>query len=74
MNPDPNHVEAVFAAALADTFPQDAWRTLASPGRLRNASAALLGRPRLDRALGGDLDVAWAPAPAPLAAAPLTCH
>lgn len=37
------------------------------PRRLLFAAAALTGRPRLDRLLGGDLDVLWAPAPAPLA-------
>jgi glycosyltransferase involved in cell wall biosynthesis len=37
------------------------------PGRPLYGSAALLGRPRLDRVLGGGLDVFWAPAPAPLA-------
>jgi glycosyltransferase involved in cell wall biosynthesis len=36
------------------------------PRRAAFAAAALTGRPRLDRLLGG-LDVAWAPAPAPLA-------
>src|SRR5918998_2183158 len=35
-------------------------------GRARSLTAALAGRPRLDRAAGG-CDVAWAPAPAPLA-------
>ena len=37
------------------------------PGRLLFAAAAAAGRPRLDRLLGGGLDVVWAPAPAPLA-------
>jgi glycosyltransferase involved in cell wall biosynthesis len=36
------------------------------PGRVTFGLAAVLGRPRLDR-LTGDCDVAWAPAPAPLA-------
>jgi glycosyltransferase involved in cell wall biosynthesis len=36
------------------------------PGRLLYGSAALFGRPRLDRIAGG-CDVAWAPAPAPVA-------
>jgi len=48
------------------------------PSRPLFASAALAGRPRLDRMLGG-CDVAWAPAPAPLAVSPevpfvLTVH
>ena len=47
--------------------------------RPRHLAAAVAGRPRLDRTLGGGLDVAWAPAPAPLAVSPevplvLTLH
>jgi len=37
------------------------------PGRIVFGAAALLRRPRLDRLLGGDLDVVWLPAPAPVA-------
>jgi glycosyltransferase involved in cell wall biosynthesis len=37
------------------------------PGRALFGAAALAGVPRLDRLLGGRLDVLWAPAPAPLA-------
>jgi glycosyltransferase involved in cell wall biosynthesis len=49
------------------------------PSRALFGSAALVGRPRLDRLLGGGLDVVWAPAPAPLALSPavplvLTIH
>jgi glycosyltransferase involved in cell wall biosynthesis len=36
------------------------------PGRLLHGSAALVGRPRLDRLLG-PVDVVWLPAPAPVA-------
>jgi glycosyltransferase involved in cell wall biosynthesis len=36
------------------------------PGRVTFGAAAVFGRPRLDRLAGG-CDVAWAPAPAPLA-------
>jgi glycosyltransferase involved in cell wall biosynthesis len=36
------------------------------PGRLLFGAAVVMGRPRLDRLVGG-CDVAWAPAPAPLA-------
>jgi glycosyltransferase involved in cell wall biosynthesis len=39
---------------------------LVDPGRARLATAALTGRPRLDRLAGG-CDVAWLPAPAPAA-------
>jgi len=39
-------------------------------GRAPRAAAALAGRPRLDRLAGG-CDVAWAPAPAPLAVGPV---
>lgn len=49
------------------------------PSRALFGGAALVGRPRLDRLLGGGLDVVWAPAPAPLAVSPavplaLTVH
>ncbi|PTL56202.1 glycosyltransferase family 4 protein [Paraconexibacter algicola] len=37
------------------------------PRRAAYATAALTGRPRLDRLLGGNLDVVWLPAPAPVA-------
>jgi glycosyltransferase involved in cell wall biosynthesis len=69
-------------AALHSAFPQDDWRVLVpgrrdvgAPfelerhrlgGRALFGAAALTGRPRLDRLVGG-ADVAWAPAPAPLA-------
>jgi glycosyltransferase involved in cell wall biosynthesis len=51
---------------------------LVDPGRARLATAALAGRPRLDRLAGG-CDVAWLPAPAPAAVSPgmpyvLTVH
>src|SRR5687767_14484261 len=49
-----------------------------SGGSVRRASAALVGRPRLDRQLGGP-DLVWIPAPAPVAVSPgvpyvLTVH
>jgi glycosyltransferase involved in cell wall biosynthesis len=37
------------------------------PGRALFGAAAVARRPRLDRLLGGAVDVVWAPAPAPLA-------
>jgi glycosyltransferase involved in cell wall biosynthesis len=37
------------------------------PRRARFAAAALAGRPRLDRELGGNVDVVWLPEPAPVA-------
>jgi glycosyltransferase involved in cell wall biosynthesis len=37
------------------------------PARVLFGAAAVAGRPRLERLLGGDCDVLWAPAPAPLA-------
>ncbi len=37
------------------------------PSRVLFGAAALIGAPRLDRLLGGGLDVVWAPAPRPLA-------
>src|SRR4051812_4957645 len=39
----------------------------ALPGRALFGAAAVAGRPRLDRLLGGALDVVWVPAPAPVA-------
>jgi glycosyltransferase involved in cell wall biosynthesis len=49
------------------------------PGRALFGAAAVARRPRLDRLLGGAVDVVWAPAPAPLAVSPdvplvLTVH
>ena len=44
---------------------------LVDPGRARLATAALIGRPRLDRLTGG-CDVVWLPAPAPAAVSPQT--
>ena len=38
-----------------------------APSRALFGAAALAGRPRLDRLLGGDVDVVWIPAPAPVA-------
>lgn len=48
-------------------------------GRALFGAAAIFARPRLDRLLGGPLDVVWIPAPAPLALSPdlpvvLTIH
>ena len=78
---------------LARVFPDDEWVTVAPgardrPGRRASsraaarrplfAAAALARRPRLDRLAGG-CDVAWVPAPAPVALSPgvplvLTVH
>jgi glycosyltransferase involved in cell wall biosynthesis len=44
---------------------------LVDPGRARLATAALTGRPRLDRLTGG-CDVVWLPAPAPAGVSPET--
>lgn len=85
----------LLLAALAREFPADRWRALlvdpwetpiegvdrrGSPlaRRALFAAAALTGRPRLDRLVGG-CDVAWVPAPAPVAVSPgvplvLTVH
>ena len=46
-------------------FPEDRYE-LVDPGRLALAGAALARRPRLDRLAGG-CDVAWLPAPSPVA-------
>ncbi len=50
---------------LGQAFPEDRYE-LVDPGRARLATAALAGRPRLDRLAAG-CDVVWAPAPAPVA-------
>ncbi len=47
--------------------PNVALRRHRVPSRLLFGAAALAGAPRLDRLLGGGLDVVWAPAPRPLA-------
>jgi glycosyltransferase involved in cell wall biosynthesis len=40
------------------------------PGRALFGAAAVSGRPRLDRLLGGNIDVVWAPTIAPVAVSP----
>jgi glycosyltransferase involved in cell wall biosynthesis len=50
---------------LRRLFPEDDYE-LVDPGRLQLATAALAGRPRLDRLARG-CDVVWVPAPAPVA-------
>ena len=62
---------------LRRAFPEDEYE-IVDPGSFRLATAALAGRPRLDRLAGG-CDVAWVPAPAPVAISPgvpfvLTVH
>ncbi|HYI36330.1 MAG TPA: glycosyltransferase [Thermoleophilaceae bacterium] len=52
-------------AELERRFPRDEFVPVAT-GRLANATASALGRPRLDRLAGG-CDVVWCPAPAPVA-------
>jgi glycosyltransferase involved in cell wall biosynthesis len=59
--PDPN------AGAALGQAPNVTLRRHLMPGRVLFAASALVGRPRLDRLLGGDLDVLWAPALAPRA-------
>ncbi len=77
------HYTAALLEALAAAHPEDEYRVLlprgraavprgvvpvrhALPGRILFGAAAVAGRPRLDD-LVGPVDVAWAPAPAPLA-------
>jgi glycosyltransferase involved in cell wall biosynthesis len=59
----------LLVAELGEQFPDDEW-VMVTPGRFARrplfAAAALTGRPRLDRLAGG-CDVAWVPAPAPVA-------
>lgn len=69
--------------ALRAGFPSDEWLVATGGGdvarRVRFAAAAAAGRPRLDRLVGGDVDVVWLPEPAPVAVSPgvpfvLTLH
>ena len=63
------HYTGALLEALAAAHPEHELRPYAASGPLRRpryASAALLGRPRLDRLAGG-ADVVWIPAPAPIA-------
>jgi glycosyltransferase involved in cell wall biosynthesis len=53
--------------ALRQGFPGDEWLVRGRGSRIAAASAALLGRPRLDRAFAKAVDVVWLPAPAPVA-------
>lgn len=53
--------------ALTTRHAGDDWAVAPAGGRVVRASAALAGRPRLDRVLGGGIDVVWLPAPAPVA-------
>jgi glycosyltransferase involved in cell wall biosynthesis len=50
---------------LARAYPEDTY-SVVDPGSLRLAASALTGRPRIDRLAPG-CDVAWVPAPAPVA-------
>ncbi len=67
--------------ALRRSHPEDEWR-IHPAGRLARVAltgAAAAGRPRLDRMLGGGLDVVWLPEPVPVAVSPsvpfvLTLH
>ncbi len=52
---------------LLDPGPNLTIRRHRVPGRLLFGAAAVSGRPRLDRLVGGDVDVLWAPTIAPIA-------
>jgi glycosyltransferase involved in cell wall biosynthesis len=64
------HYASALLDALRRDFPADEFPVVTPRSRLESrllfGSAALTGRPRLDRLAGG-CDVVWAPAPAPLA-------
>ena len=66
--PDDEYLVVVAGAGDPEPFRAPNVRPVRSrvPGRLLFGAAALARRPRLDRLAGG-CDVAWAPAPAPLA-------
>ncbi len=78
--PEDEYVVLVTGSEEPEPFRAPNVRSVRSrvPGRLLFGAGAVLGRPRLDRLTGG-CDVAWAPAPAPLALSPglpvvLTLH
>lgn len=62
----PGRAPAPGARSLAEA-PNVELRRHPLPSRALFGFAALTGRPRIDRLLGGSLDLLWAPAPAPLA-------
>ena len=64
----PRGIASYLDCLLAElrSIPGDDYAVLTADSRLGYAAAAFIGRPRLDRQLGG-CDVLWAPAPAPLA-------
>jgi glycosyltransferase involved in cell wall biosynthesis len=66
--PEDEYLVVVAGAEKPSPFSAPNVRLVRSrvPGRVTFGLAAVLGRPRLDRLAGG-CDVAWAPAPAPLA-------
>jgi glycosyltransferase involved in cell wall biosynthesis len=66
--PDDEYAVLVAGAGEPEPFRAPNVRVVRSrvPGRMLFGAAAAAGRPRLDRLAGG-CDVAWAPAPAPLA-------
>jgi glycosyltransferase involved in cell wall biosynthesis len=66
LSPGDEYRVLVPDAARAIDVPGNVELVEAGPGRALHAAAALTGRPRLDRLLGGP-DLVWAPAPAPLA-------
>ena len=67
----PRGIASYLDCLLAElrSIPGDDYAVLTADSRLGYAAAAFIGRPRLDRQLGG-CDVLWAPAPAPLAVSP----
>jgi glycosyltransferase involved in cell wall biosynthesis len=66
--PDDEYVVVVAGAEEPTPFAAPNVRVVRrrAPGRVIFGAAAVVGRPRVDRIAGG-CDVAWAPAPAPLA-------
>lgn len=68
LGPDDEYAVLVAGAEDPEPFRAPNVRLVRSrvPGRVLFGAAALAGRPRLDRLAGG-CDVAWAPAPAPVA-------
>jgi alpha-1,3-rhamnosyl/mannosyltransferase len=71
LRPEDEYRVLVPGGARADVVPDGVELVVGGAGRTVHASAALLGRPRVDRLLERP-DLVWLPAPAPVAISPET--
>jgi glycosyltransferase involved in cell wall biosynthesis len=71
LHPDDDYRVLVPGGARAEVVPDGVELVVGGVGRTVHASAALLGRPRVDRLLERP-DLVWLPAPAPIAVSPET--